>query len=81
MATAVQLPETGFVRLAQIVGDKNADPPVPALIPVGKSTWWKGVLIGEYPKPVKLGPKTTAWKVEDIRALIARIAAQGESHV
>ena len=30
------LPETGFLRLPQIVGDPKADPPVPALIPGGK---------------------------------------------
>ena len=66
-----QLPETGFVRLPQIVGNPKATPPVPPLIPVCKSTWWAGVKSGRFPKPVKLGPGTTAWRVEDIRALIA----------
>ncbi|HXD35423.1 MAG TPA: AlpA family phage regulatory protein, partial [Rhodanobacter sp.] len=33
-------------------------------------TWWNGVRSGRFPKPVKLGPRTTAWRVEDIRALI-----------
>lgn len=64
------LPETGYLRLAQILGNPNAQPPVPAVIPVGRSTWWAGVKSGRFPKPVKLGPRTTAWKVEDIRALI-----------
>lgn len=63
-------PEIGFVRLSQIVGDPKADPPIPAVIPVGKSTWWAGVKSGRFPKPVKLGPRTTVWKVEDILALI-----------
>jgi len=66
-----QLPETGFVRLPQIIGDPKARPPVPAIIPVKKSCWWKGVQDGRFPKPVKLGPRVTAWRVEDIRALIA----------
>ena len=65
------LPETGFMRLRQIIGDPKADPPVPPLIPVGKSTWWAGVRNGRYPQPIRLGPRTTAWTVEDIRALIA----------
>jgi hypothetical protein len=65
------LPETGYLRLPQIVGDPKAEPPIPALIPIGKSTWWEGVRSGRFPKPVKLGPRTTAWRVEDIRALIA----------
>jgi len=63
-------PETGFLRLPQIVGDTKAQPPVPALIPVSRSTWWAGVKSGRYPQPVKLGPRITAWRVEDIRRLI-----------
>jgi prophage regulatory protein len=64
------LPETGYLRLPQIIGDSNEKPPIPAIIPVAKSTWWAGVKDGRFPKPVKLGPRTTAWRVEDIRALI-----------
>jgi prophage regulatory protein len=56
-------PPTGFVRLTSIVAPQGP-------IPVGRSTWWAGVKIGRFPKPVKLGPHTTAWKVEDIRKLI-----------
>jgi predicted DNA-binding transcriptional regulator AlpA len=65
-----KLPETGFLRLAQIIGNPKADPPIPALIPVSKSTWWEGVKSGRFPAPVKLGPRITAWRIEDIRALI-----------
>jgi predicted DNA-binding transcriptional regulator AlpA len=69
------LPETGFLRLPQIIGDANANPPIPAIIPVSKSTWWAGVKTGRYPKPVKtLGQRITAWRVEDIRALIEQAA-------
>ncbi len=64
------LPEFGFVRVKQIIGDPKAHPPIPAVIPVGRSTWWAGVKSGRYPKPIKLGPRTTAWRVEDIRRLI-----------
>ncbi len=66
----MKLPETGFLRLSQIIGDPKAEPPIPAVIPVGKSTWWAGVKAGRFPKAHKLGPRTTAWRVEDIRALI-----------
>lgn len=66
------LPETGYLRLPQIIGNPKADPPIPAVIPVGKSTWWAGVRSGRYPPPVKLAPRITAWRVEDIRALIER---------
>jgi prophage regulatory protein len=64
------LPETGFLRLAQIIGDPEADPPIPAIIPVKKSCWWQGVKSGRFPRPVKLGPRITAWRVEDIRTFV-----------
>jgi prophage regulatory protein len=71
------LPETGFLRLYQIIGkagNPNSKPPIPpspGLIPVSKSTWWAGVKSGRYPKPVRsLGERITVWRVEDIRALI-----------
>lgn len=59
-----QLPETGFIRLKQVL----------ELIPVCKASFWNGVKSGRYPKPVKIGPRTTAWRVEDIRALIDALA-------
>ena len=68
------LPETGYLRLYQIIGNMRALPPVPSLIPVSKSTWWAGVKSGRYPRPVKLGPRITAWRVEDIRRLIEEMA-------
>lgn len=61
------LPDFGYVRLAQIVGDPKAG--IPPIIPVSKSTWWAGVKSGRYPKPVKLSERCTAWSVEDIRVL------------
>jgi prophage regulatory protein len=70
------LPETGFLRLSQIIGNPKAIPPIPAIIPVSKSSWWLGVGDGKYPKPIKLGPKTTVWKAEEIRGLIERINNQ-----
>ena len=65
-----QLPETGFLRLPQIIGDPRAVPPLPAVVPICRSSWWAGVKSGRYPSPVKLGPRTTAWRVEDIPKLI-----------
>jgi hypothetical protein len=49
----------------------TARPAKPALIPVKKSCWWAGVKSGRFPQPIKLGPRVTVWRVEDIRALIA----------
>ena len=63
--TKICLPETGFIRLKNIIALHGP-------IPVGKSTWWASVKSKRFPQPIKLGPKITAWRVEDIRALIER---------
>lgn len=68
------LPSEGFLRLNQIIGNPKAEPPVPAIIPVSKSAWWEGVKTGRFPQPVKLGPRTTVWRVEDIRNLISGVS-------
>lgn len=61
-------PDAGFVRLRQILAPAGP-------IPVSKSTWWQGVKDGRFPKPIKIGPRTTVWRVEDIRALFERTDA------
>lgn len=68
-----RLPETGFVRVRQIIGDPKAKPPVQGVIPVGRTTWWKGVKSGRFPSPIKLSPGVAAWRVADIRALIEQM--------
>jgi len=60
----------GYLRLNQILGNKKANPPVAAIIPMSKSRWWMGVKEGDYPQPVKLGPRMTAWRTSDILAFI-----------
>lgn len=71
------LPETGYLRLSQIVGKSatKTAPAIPAIFPVCRSTWWAGVRSGRYPKPVKLGKRITAWRIEDIHALISKLSA------
>lgn len=59
------LPKVGFLRLSSILAPNGP-------IPVSKSTWWAGVKDGRFPQPVKLGRRITAWRVEDILALIER---------
>lgn len=58
------LPATGYLRLSQVL----------TAFPVSKSTWWSGVKSGRYPTGYKLSQRVTAWRVEDIRALIEQVA-------
>jgi prophage regulatory protein len=55
----------GFLRIKQVLGK----------IPVSRSAWWQGVKDGKFPPPVKLGPRTTAWRSVDIDALINSFGA------
>ena len=66
-----QLPETGFLRLWQITGSAKRN--IPPVIPIGRTSFLNGVKSGKYPRAYKLGIRTTCWKVEDIRALIAQL--------
>jgi predicted DNA-binding transcriptional regulator AlpA len=54
------IPNEGYMRLPEVL----------YVFPVSRSTWWAGINAGRFPKGVKLGPRITAWKVEDIRKLI-----------
>lgn len=58
----------GYLRIWHIVGDSKRG--IEPLLPVGRSTFLAGVKSGKYPKPVKLGERTTAWKKADILALL-----------
>lgn len=54
------LPEAGFIRLFTVL----------QIIPLSKSTWRAGVKSGRFPKPIILGERSIAWRVEDIRRFI-----------
>ena len=60
--TPTTFPTFGLVRLSQILAPNGP-------IPVSESTWWAGIKSGRFPRPVKLGSRTTAWNVEDVLAL------------
>ena len=58
-----EFPTTGLVRLSSILAPAGP-------VPISRSAWWAGVRTGRYPKAIKLGPRTTAWRAEDIHKLI-----------
>ncbi len=72
---ANQLPATGFIKLRTIIGNPKTKPPTPPLIPVSRTTFLNGVKSGKYPKPIKLGERSIAWRVEDIHALLEELGA------
>jgi|GEM_PF-1383200 len=64
--------ESGFLRLSQIVGDRYATPLVPPIVPVSKSTLWSWVKAAKFPAPIRIGPRTTGWRVADVRAWLEK---------
>ena len=70
--SATVLPEKGFVRLEQILGSRRKQ--IPAIIPISKSAWYEGIEKGRFPKPVKLGPRASGWRAEDIQRLINELS-------
>lgn len=65
------LPQPGFLRLRQIIGDPKAG--IAPIIPVSKSTFLAKVRSGEYPQPTRaLGERITAWTTQSIQELIER---------
>ena len=70
-AVAPALPEVGFLRLSDVL----------KLIPLSKSAWYRGIRSGEFPCPVKLGKRASAYRASDIRALIERLGrGEGVAH-
>ena len=64
-----KLTEDFFLRLPQVL----------ELIPISKSAWWQGCKEGRFPKPIKLGPRTSAWRSSDIRAAFPAIRSGGKN--
>lgn len=72
-----QSPESSLLRLEQITG--NREKGILPIIPIGKSTFLKRVANGGYPKPVRLGARTVAWRLSDIMALVDSFCGAGAS--
>jgi predicted DNA-binding transcriptional regulator AlpA len=63
------LPDAAFIRKSQLVYDPRR-PDFPALLPFSAATLWRMVAAGSFPKPLKLSPRVTAWRVADIRLFL-----------
>ncbi|WP_366481407.1 AlpA family phage regulatory protein [Rhodoferax sp.] len=48
-------------------------PEVLALFPVSKSSLWRFVSEGRFPKPHKLSQKCTAWRLSEVQAHLQKI--------
>lgn len=51
------------------------EPTVLAVFPISKTSWREGIKAGKYPEGVLLTPRCRAWKVKEIRQLLAELGA------
>jgi len=57
------LPEKGLVRLPSIL----------AVYPVSRTGIYDRIKAGKFPAPVKIGPRSIAWRVEEVREVLAKL--------
>ena len=62
--------DTKFISLKQVL----------ELIPVSKSTWLRGVSVGEYPQPIKVSKRLRFWRNDDIQNLIVKLYSNEVQH-
>ena len=48
-----------------------------ARLSISRSPFLEGCRTGRFPQPIKIGPRTTVWKAEDIDAFIENLGKQG----
>jgi len=66
MKNTANLDNIAFLRLPQVL----------TFIPISKTAWYEGIKSGIYPKQIKLSKRCSAWRVEDIRNLIAELGGE-----
>ncbi len=62
-------PTDALVRIGKIVGPNG-------LIPVSRSSFYQGIRDGIYPKAVRLGKRTSVWRMSELMRVIEREAEQ-----
>ncbi|QRR36474.1 AlpA family phage regulatory protein [Hydrogenophaga sp. YM1] len=56
-ALQAQMPQAGYIRQAGLL----------KVLPISSATLWRWVNKEAFPKPVKLSPRITAWRVDEVQ--------------
>ena len=68
MTSFDSLPSTGYMRQSQLI---------PAVVPFSSATLWRKVKLGQFPQPIKLSERVTAFSVGAVRQWLEEQAAGG----
>lgn len=71
LATTAARKERKYITKNGITRIIKARPERKGLLPMGETTIWDKVRSGEFPVPIKLTKRITAWRIEDIEAWMA----------
>ena len=63
--TMHEKPTDALVRIGKIIGPNG-------IIPVSRSSFYQGIRDGIYPKAVRLGKRTSAWRMSELLRVIQR---------
>ena len=77
------IPESAYIRQITLIGapaepatdTKPAKPAVPGLLPFSAATLWRKVKAGQFPRPIKLSDRVTAWRASDVAAWLQSLSA------
>lgn len=65
---SMKFKESDYMREKKLIEDK---------IPFSHATLWRKVKSGEFPKPVKLSERITAWKTSEVNAWLESKTQKG----
>jgi prophage regulatory protein len=63
-----RLPDSAWLREAQLVRSRKSPDSAIAPLPFSAPTLWRMVKQGKFPKPTKLSARVTAWEAGQVRA-------------
>jgi prophage regulatory protein len=58
-------PNDALVRIEKIIGPNG-------IIPISRSSFYQGIRDGIYPKAVRLGKRSSAWRMSELMRVIRR---------
>lgn len=77
LATTASRKERKYTTKDGTIRIIKARPERKGLLPMGETTIWDKVRSGEFPAPIKLTERITAWRIEDIEAWMLSKGLEG----
>lgn len=70
-----------YYRLAEVIGNPRAEPPIVGKCPMSETTWFKGVREGRFPKGTHLSANVVRYHGAKLNAALMMLESDGASPV